>query len=154
MRVVSLLLTSARESGFICWPDWTDEISIFFIKGLPASVAGLPFPITHSLSIMQKEREGERDRSPDRGCKNPAILSGTGCLAHADASLTSPAALQDLLRLRLGTTSPSIPRHPSPGAQLAVVPLNGAARGPKAGTCIPPACPQLSPTGSYLCRAQ
>ena len=56
MRVVSLLLTSAGESGFICWPDWTDEISIFFIKGLPASVAGLPFPITHSLSIMQKEK--------------------------------------------------------------------------------------------------
>lgn len=55
-RVVSLLLTSAGESSFICWPDWTDEISIFFIKGLPASAAGLPFPITHSLSIMQKAK--------------------------------------------------------------------------------------------------
>lgn len=54
--VVSLLLTSAGESSFICWPDWTDEISIFFIKGLPASAAGLPFPITHSLSIMQKAK--------------------------------------------------------------------------------------------------
>lgn len=54
--VVSLLLTSVGESSFICWPDWTDEISIFFIKGLPASAAELPFPITHSLSIMQKAK--------------------------------------------------------------------------------------------------
>lgn len=52
------------ESSFICWPDWTDEISIFFIKGLPARAAGLPFPITHSLSIMQKAKGEGRAGEP------------------------------------------------------------------------------------------
>lgn len=113
------------------------------LRGCQQAWLACHFPLLTAYPLCKRRREEERDKSPDRSCKNPAILSGTGCLAHADAFLTSPApvsaALQDLLGLRLGTTSSSIPPHPSQGARFAVVPFDGAARGPKAGMCIIPA---------------
>lgn len=118
----SLAFCSHRrgESSFICWPDWTDEISIFFIKGLPASAAGLPFPITHSLSIMQKAKgEGRAEPvSPDSGCNDPV-------------------SLRTRLRGKGGPGAAGLPRCALPGRFLACSHLPGHMRAPTDASSVP-----------------
>lgn len=107
------------------------------LRGCQQAWLACHFPLLTAYPLCKRRREEERDRSPDRSCRDPVVLSGTGCSAHADAFLTSPApasaALLDLLGLRLGTTSPFIPPLPSPGAQLVVVLFDGMHVGPRRG---------------------